>query len=80
VENSPFGTWIHHTQGTVSNCVSPYRALNEVTKLEPGKPDQFCLMLTGLGDGSAVSVATFSVAWRIEMAHDKKYRGCEYVR
>ena len=43
-------------------------------------PEQFCIMLGGLGNESVVSVATFPVAWRIEMAHDERYRGCEYVR
>lgn len=54
--------------------------LNEATQVEPGKPEQFCIMLVGLGNESTVSVATFPVAWRIEIARDERYRGCEYVR
>ena len=76
----PFGYWIYHTQGTVLNRISFYCALNEVTQLEPGVPEQFCFMLGGLGNGSLVSVATFPVAWRMVMARDPRYRGCEYVR
>ena len=49
-------------------------------QLEPGKPEQFCIMLVGLGDESAISVAPFPVAWRMEIVHDEHYRGCEYVR
>lgn len=54
--------------------------LNEATQLEPGMPEQFCIMLSGLGNESTVSVATFPVAWKMERAHDERYRGCEYVR
>ena len=57
-----------------------FRVLNEVTQLELDKPEQFCIMLTGLGNESVVSVATFPVAWRMEIVHDERYRGCEYVR
>ena len=43
-------------------------------------PEQFCIMLTGLGDDCIVSVAPFSVAWRVETVNDERHRGCEYVR
>ena len=57
--------------------------LNDKTQHEPGKPEQYCIVLDGLKDGSGrgpVSVAPFPVAWRLEIAHDERYRGCEYVR
>ncbi|KAF9777282.1 hypothetical protein BJ322DRAFT_1188119 [Thelephora terrestris] len=35
--------------------------------------------LSGLGNESIISVGTFPVAWRMEIAQDDRYRGCEYV-
>jgi len=55
--------------------------LNDTTQYEPWKPEQFCTVFDGLRDGQGhVSVAPFPVAWRMEMVHDERYRGCEYVR
>ncbi|KAF9648165.1 hypothetical protein BDM02DRAFT_3187334 [Thelephora ganbajun] len=51
-----------------------------IGRLEPGKPEQFCIMLSGLKNESIISVATFPVAWRVEIVHDGDYRGREYVR
>ncbi|KAF9781772.1 hypothetical protein BJ322DRAFT_1161694 [Thelephora terrestris] len=50
-----------------------------IRRIEPGKPNQFCIMLSGLGNESIISVGTFPVAWRMEIAQDDRYRGCEYV-
>ena len=47
--------------GTPSNYISLYDALNGVVQLEPGVPEQFCIMLSGLGDECHVFVAPFSV-------------------
>ena len=50
---------------------------------EPGKPEQYCVALRRLTDGSGrgpVSVSPFPVAWRLEVARDERYRGCEYIR
>ncbi|KAF9781762.1 hypothetical protein BJ322DRAFT_243167 [Thelephora terrestris] len=50
-----------------------------IRRLEPGKPDQFCIMLHG--PGNRISVAPFSVAWRIELVRDGGHHpGDEYVR
>ena len=54
--------------------------LNKITQLEPGKPDQFCMMLDGLGNGTSISVAAFPVAWRVEVVKEKRYHGWDYVR
>ncbi|KAF9649761.1 hypothetical protein BDM02DRAFT_1746722 [Thelephora ganbajun] len=45
-----------------------------------GKPDQFCIMLNGIGNEHAISVSDFPVAWKIAVVHDAKYSGFEYVR
>ena len=81
VGDMSFRAWIHHTQGMALialwfNC----SALNETMQLEPGKPDQFCMMLDGLGNGTSISVAAFPVAWRVEVVNEKRYRGWDYVR
>ena len=47
-------------------------------QLEANKPDQFCIMLNI--SGSCASVAPFPVAWRMELVHDKRWPGEEYVR
>jgi len=49
-------------------------------QLEPGKPEQFCIMLKGLENESVVSVGPFPVAWRIETVEEERFVGCEYVR
>ncbi|KAF9642236.1 hypothetical protein BDM02DRAFT_2471012 [Thelephora ganbajun] len=51
-----------------------------IRRLESGKPEQFCIMLGGLGNESRVSTSTFPVAWRIEVVNEKGYPGCDYVR
>ena len=66
--------------GIPSNYISLYDALNGVVQLEPGVPEQFCIMLSGLGDEINVSVAPFSVAWRVEIVNEERHRGSEYVR
>jgi len=37
-------------------------------------------MLSGLGNESVVSIATFPVAWRMEIVRDELYHELEYVR
>lgn len=37
-------------------------------------------MLDGIGNGDAVSVSEFPVAWKIQAVSDPKYRGFEYIR
>ncbi|KAF9781768.1 hypothetical protein BJ322DRAFT_1111690 [Thelephora terrestris] len=54
-----------------------------IRRLEPGRPDQFCNVLSGSMDHDgrvAISVSTFPAAWRVEEVHDKHYMGYEYVR
>jgi len=83
VGNSPLWSRLYHPQGAVSDPVSLCCVgLNRGIQLEPGKPDQFCIMLVGLGNESVVSIASFPVAWRMEIVRDERYRGCgcEYVR
>jgi len=50
-----------------------------IRRLEHEMPEQFCTMLSGL-NGYAISVATFPMAWRVEIANDGNYQGHEYVR
>ena len=50
------------------------------TQVEPGKPEQFCVPLRGLGNGAHLSVAPYPVAWRLAIAEDDEHRGYEYVR
>ena len=81
VGNSPFWSRLYDPQGAVLNSFPLRRVgLNRGMQLDPGKPDQFCIVLVGIGNESVVSVATFPVAWRMEVVHDQRYRGCEYVR
>jgi hypothetical protein len=51
-------------------------------QVDRGKPDQFCTASSGLffGIGTAISVAAFPAAWRVELVDDIKYRGFGYVR
>jgi len=49
-------------------------------QLDPGNSDQFCIMLGGLVEKSIVSVAPFSVAWRVEIVDKERYRERNYVR
>jgi len=81
VGNSPLWSRLYHPQGAVSSLFSLCRVgLNRGMQPEPGKPDQFCIMLVGLGNESVVSIASFPVPWRMEIVRDERYRGCEYVR
>jgi len=48
-------------------------------QFEPGKPDQFCTLMD-VTTHSALSVAPYPVAWRVEIVDDIKHRGFEYVR
>lgn len=47
-------------------------------QIDPGNPEQFCIVLGA--PGCCVSVAPFPVAWRMDVIHDGRYPGCEYVR
>ena len=62
----------------VLDYVPVRRVLNGAPQFEQGNPNQFCFVLHDLGH--PVSVAPFSVAWRVEIACDERYPGCEYVR
>ena len=37
-------------------------------------------MLSGLENGSLVSVSDFPIAWRIEIVNEGEHRGRDYVR
>ena len=50
------------------------------THVDPGKPEQYCTLMDGLSDGTPLCVATYPVAWRVEIVEDEKYSGYEYVR
>ena len=57
--------------------------LNSIIQHEPGKPEQFCIVLDGSKDESGrspVSVAPFPVAWRLKVVHDEDYPDYEHVR
>ena len=76
-----FWAWVYRTEGTVLIVFRFNRGvLNEVIQLEPGRSDQFCMMLDGLGNGTSISVAAFPVAWRVEVVKEKRYHGWDYVR
>lgn len=49
-------------------------------QLDPGGPDQFCVMIKGLESESVVSVAPYPVAWNIQIVEDERFLGSEYVR
>ena len=49
-------------------------------QVDPGSPEQFCTLMDGFGNGSPLCVATYPVAWRIEIVKDEEYNGYEYVR
>ena len=36
--------------------------------------------MEGLNCGNPIYVAAYPIAWRIEVVHDDKYRGFEYIR
>ena len=58
--------------------VSSYIERN--TQVDPGKPEQYCTLMDGLRDGTPLCVATYPVAWRVEIVEEKKHSGYEYVR
>ena len=51
-------------------------------QFEPGKPEQFCVPLHGLGDGAypSLGVTPYPMAWRLAIVQDEEHRGFEYVR
>ena len=55
----------------------PFQQVGNSTSVQP---DQYCTMLNGLGNGTAVSVSDLPVAWKIQAVVDDRYRGFEYVR
>ena len=60
-----------------SDPVSSY--IEQSTQVDPGKPEQYCTLMDGLSDGTPLCVATYPVAWRVEIV-EEKYSGYEYVR
>jgi len=49
-----------------------------IQRVEPGKPEQFCILLGKLGECD-LSVAPYPVAWRVDVVNNEKHRGHEYV-
>ena len=62
----------------MNNVFPPCRELNRVMQLDAGDPEQFCV--TFGAPGVFLFVSAFPVAWRVEIAHDERYPGSEYVR
>jgi len=60
--------------------IKPLGAGYTVRRVEAGKPEQFCTPMVGLKNYSALSVAAYPVAWRVEVVNDDAHRGFEYVR
>ena len=54
--------------------------LNGATQLDPGMPEQYCMMIDGLGDETSISVSAFPVPWRVDVVNEERYRGYDYVR
>ena len=57
-----------------------YGVLNGTTQPKSGKPEQYCMMIDGLGNGTSISVSAFPVPWRADVVNDERYRGYDYVR
>jgi len=51
-----------------------------VQRVDPGKPEQFCTPVNGIKPGTALCVAAYPVAWRVETVDDGDHRGFEYIR
>jgi len=60
--------------------LGPGYTIRKAGSATSGRPDQFCTMLDGIKNETAVSVSDFPVAWRIVVVDDVRYRGLEYVR
>ena len=76
------GYTIHRVQSRIAFQLG-CSILSGITQHEPGRPEQYCIVLDGLNGGGGrtfVSVAPFPVAWRLEPAREERYRGLEYVR
>jgi len=50
-----------------------------VKMVEPGKPDQFCMLKEELKYAPFV-VGPYPMAWRVELVNDDRHQGFEYVR
>jgi hypothetical protein len=56
------------------------------TQVEPGKPEQFCVLSRGVGPKdtvrvhSGLGVTPYPMAWRLVKVDDEQHRGFEYVR
>jgi len=57
--------------------IKPFGSGYVVQRVDPGRPEQYCTMMDGFGDGAPLCVAPYPVAWRIEPSYDQ---GFEYVR
>ncbi|KAF9649757.1 hypothetical protein BDM02DRAFT_3260142 [Thelephora ganbajun] len=62
--------------------IKPLGAGYSVQRVEPGKPEQFCVPLHGLGDGAhpSLGVTPYPMAWRLAIVEDEEHRGFEYIR
>ncbi|KAF9649755.1 hypothetical protein BDM02DRAFT_1746311 [Thelephora ganbajun] len=55
--------------------IKPLGAGYFVQRVEPEKPDQFCVPLRGLGDGArpSLGVTPYPMAWRLALAEDEEH-------
>lgn len=57
--------------------------LDAGSQVEPGKPEQFCVLLRGVKDKTkfpSLGVTPYPMAWRLVVVDDEEHRGFEYVR
>jgi len=94
IQNLQTGTWVDIEEQSRAVCCRPAQNIEEgnglweiqllgagysVKRVEPGKPDQFCMVMDKV-ELAALSVAAYPVAWRVEIVDNVKHRGFEYVR
>ncbi|KAF9781766.1 hypothetical protein BJ322DRAFT_1111688 [Thelephora terrestris] len=60
--------------------IKPLGAGYSVKRVEPGKPDQFCTLAVDGSKYIPLSVSAYPVAWKVEIVHEPKHLGFEYVR
>lgn len=65
----------------IPQLIAHYRSrVDERNQFEPGKPEQYCSPIEGIGSGTPIYVSSYPVAWRVERMDEGVHNGFEYVR
>ncbi|KAF9781777.1 hypothetical protein BJ322DRAFT_243880 [Thelephora terrestris] len=62
--------------------IKPLGAGYSVKRVDPGRPEQFCVLLHGVKDDvhPSLGVTPYPMAWKLAIVGDEQHRGFEYVR